>query len=134
MATGAISPGRMRFCLEVVDAVRRAVGSGPTVGIRLSADELVPGGLGLDESRAIVRRLEATGQLDFVDVSAGTDSDLMSLAEHIPSMYFPPANLVHFAAAIKPVTAAPGLLCGGDPRSRRRRGNRRAAARPTWWA
>ncbi len=82
------------------------------MGIRLSADELVPGGLGLDESRAIVRRLEATGQLDFVDVSAGTDSDLMSLAEHIPSMYFPPANLVHFAAAIKPVTRLP-VFCAG---------------------
>ena len=104
--------GRMRFCLEVVDAVRRAAGSGATVGIRLSADELVPGGLGLDESRAIVRRLEASGQLDFVDVSAGTDSDLMSLAEHIPSMYFPPANLVRFAAAIKPVTRLP-VFCAG---------------------
>ena len=59
-----------------------------------------------------MRRLEATGQLDFVDISAGTDSDLMSLAEHIPSMYFPPANLVHFAAAIKPVTRLP-VFCAG---------------------
>jgi mycofactocin system FadH/OYE family oxidoreductase 2 len=104
--------GRMRFGLEVVGAVRGAVGPELTVGIRLSADELVPGGLGLDESRAIVRRLEATGELDFVDVSAGTDSDLMSLAEHIPSMYFPPANLVRFAAAIKPATRLP-VFCAG---------------------
>jgi mycofactocin system FadH/OYE family oxidoreductase 2 len=104
--------GRMRFGLEVVGAVRRAVGPDLTVGIRLSADELVPGGLGLDESRAIVRRLEATGELDFVDVSAGTDSDLMSLAEHIPSLYFPPANLVRFAAAIKPATRLP-VFCAG---------------------
>jgi dimethylglycine catabolism A len=104
--------GRMRFCLEVVDAVRRAVGRDYALGIRLSADELVPGGLGLEESRAIVRRLEVTGSLDFVDVSAGTDSDLMSLAEHIPSMYFPPANLVSFAAAIKPMTGLP-VFCAG---------------------
>ena len=104
--------GRLRFGLEVVDAVRRAVGHDYTLGIRLSADELVPGGLGLDESREVVRRLTATAQLDFIDVSAGTDADLMSLAQHIPSMYFPPANLVHFAAAIKPVTSLP-VFCAG---------------------
>ncbi len=111
-AYGGDLAGRMRFALEVVEAVRRAAGREYTVGIRLSADELVPGGLGLDETRAIVRRLEATGQLDFFDVSGGTDADLMSLAEHIPSMYFPPANLVHLAAAIKPVTGLP-VCCAG---------------------
>jgi mycofactocin system FadH/OYE family oxidoreductase 2 len=111
-AYGGDLAGRLRFALEVIDAVRGAVGRDYTVGIRLSADELVPGGLALDETREMVRRLEATGQLDFVDVSAGTDADLMSLAEHIPSMYFPPANLVHFAAAIKPVTRLP-VFCAG---------------------
>jgi mycofactocin system FadH/OYE family oxidoreductase 2 len=111
-AYGGDLAGRMRFMLEVVDAVRAAVGRDYTLGIRLSADELVPGGLTLDETRAIVRRLEATGHLDFMDVSAGTDADLMSLAQHIPSMYFPPANLVHFAAAIKRVTALP-VGCAG---------------------
>jgi mycofactocin system FadH/OYE family oxidoreductase 2 len=109
--------GRLRFCREVVAAVRRAVGGDHTVGIRLSADELIPGGLALDETRDVVRRLEADGQLDFVDVSAGTDADLMSLATHIPSMYFPPANLVPLAAAIKRVTALPVFCAGGirDP-------------------
>jgi mycofactocin system FadH/OYE family oxidoreductase 2 len=104
--------GRLRFALEVGDAVRRAVGPDYTLGMRISADELVPGGLGLDETREVVRRLEAAGQLDFVDVSGGTDADLMSLAEHIPSMYFPPANLVHLAAAIKHVTRLP-VACAG---------------------
>jgi mycofactocin system FadH/OYE family oxidoreductase 2 len=109
--------GRMRFGLEVVDAVRRAVGPDYTLGIRLSADELIPGGLTLEESREIVRRLEATGLIDFVDVSAGTDADLMSLAQHIPSMYFPPGNLVVFAAGIKGATRLPVFCVGGirDP-------------------
>jgi mycofactocin system FadH/OYE family oxidoreductase 2 len=104
--------GRLRFGLEVVAATRRAVGADYTVGIRLSADELIPGGIGLEETREVVRRLEASGQVDFVDVSAGTDADLMSLAEHIPSMYFPPANLVRFAAAIKQTARLP-VFCAG---------------------
>jgi mycofactocin system FadH/OYE family oxidoreductase 2 len=114
---GGSLEGRMRFCLEVVDAVRRAVGLDFLVGIRLSADELIPGGLTLDESREIARRLEGTGKIDFLDVSAGTDADLMSLALHIPSMYVPPGNLVHFAAAIKRVTSLPVFCVGGirDP-------------------
>src|SRR5262245_52271387 len=110
--------GRLRFALEVVDAVRRAAGRDYTVGIRLSADELVPGGISVEASREIARRLERTGQLDFLDVSAGTDADLMSLARHIPSMYFPPGNLVEFAAALKAVTSLP-VFCAGairDPR------------------
>ena len=109
--------GRLRFCLEVVDAARRAVGPDYTLGIRFSADELVPGGLTLDEGREIARRLERTGQLDFLDVSGGTDADLMSLALHIPPMYVPPGNLVHLAAAIKRVTSLPVFCVGGirDP-------------------
>jgi mycofactocin system FadH/OYE family oxidoreductase 2 len=108
---------RLRFCLEVVDAVRRAVGTDFVVGMRISGDELVPGGLTLTDSCAIVQRLEQTRQIDFIDVSGGTDGDLMSLALHIPSMYVPPGNLVPLAAAVKQVTKLPVFCVGGirDP-------------------
>jgi mycofactocin system FadH/OYE family oxidoreductase 2 len=116
-AYGGGLDGRLRFCLEVIDAARRGVGPDYTLGIRLSADELVPGGLSLDETREIARRLEATGRLDFLDVSGGTDADLMSLSQHIPPMYVPPANLVYLAAAIKRVVGLPVFCVGGirDP-------------------
>ena len=109
--------GRMRFCLEVVDAVRRAAGTDFLLGIRISGDELIPGGLTLDESCEIARRLENTGQIDFIDVSGGTDGDLMSLALHIPSMYVPEGNLVHLAAAVKSAVKLPVFCVGGirDP-------------------
>ncbi len=108
---------RLRFCLEVVDAVRCAVGADFVVGMRISGDELIPGGLTLTDSCAIVQRLERTRQIDFIDVSGGTDGDLMSLALHIPSMYVPPGNLVPLAAAVKRVTKLPVFCVGGirDP-------------------
>ena len=108
---------RMRFCLEVVHAVRRAVGTDFLLGIRISGDELVSNGLTLDESCEIARRLESTGQIDFIDVSGGTDGDLMSLALHIPSMYVPEGNLVHLAAAVKRTVKLPVFCVGGirDP-------------------
>jgi len=59
---GGSFENRMRFCLEVVAAVRRAVGSGFTLGVRLNADEMHPqGGLTLEDAKTIAKRLEATG-------------------------------------------------------------------------
>ncbi len=116
-AYGGGLDGRLRFCLEVLEAVRRAVGHNYTVGIRLSGDELIPGGIALSETCEVARRLEASGLVDFLDISGGTDADLMSLAEHIPPMYIPPGNLVHLAAAVKEVTRLPVFCVGGirDP-------------------
>ncbi|MBI1845926.1 MAG: FAD-dependent oxidoreductase, partial [Candidatus Rokubacteria bacterium] len=61
---------RLRFPLEVVVAVRQAVGPDVPVLYRLSADEHVPGGLTIDDTCRIVPRLERAG-VDLFDVSAG---------------------------------------------------------------
>jgi 2,4-dienoyl-CoA reductase (NADPH2) len=52
---------RMRFPLEVVAAVRRAVGEEFPVGYRFLADECVPGGLTLDETVPFARELVRAG-------------------------------------------------------------------------
>ena len=61
---------RLRFPLEVIAAVREAVGPEVPVLYRLSADEHVDGGLTLEDVCRIVPRLEAAG-VDLLDVSAG---------------------------------------------------------------
>ena len=66
--------GRMRFCVEVLQAVRAAAGSGIAVGVRLVGDEETRDGSGLgpDDAAEIAARLEAAGLVDFVNVSVGT--------------------------------------------------------------
>jgi 2,4-dienoyl-CoA reductase-like NADH-dependent reductase (Old Yellow Enzyme family) len=66
--------GRMRFCVEVLRAVRAAVGSAVAVGVRLVGDEETRDGSGLgpEDAGEIAARLEAAGLVDFVDVSVGT--------------------------------------------------------------
>jgi 2,4-dienoyl-CoA reductase-like NADH-dependent reductase (Old Yellow Enzyme family) len=66
--------GRMRFCIEVLQAVRAAVGDGMAVGVRLVGDEETPDGSGIgpDDAAEIAARLEAAGLVDFVNVSVGT--------------------------------------------------------------
>ncbi|HWE13753.1 MAG TPA: hypothetical protein VG365_09590, partial [Solirubrobacteraceae bacterium] len=62
---------RLRFPLQVLEAVRGAAGDRMAVGARLSADELVPGGLGVAECGHIARRLHDAGLVDFVSLVLG---------------------------------------------------------------
>ena len=66
--------GRMRFAVEVLGAVRHAVGSSVAVGLRLVGDEEQWDGSGLkpDDCAEIAGQLEALGLVDFLDVSVGT--------------------------------------------------------------
>jgi 2,4-dienoyl-CoA reductase-like NADH-dependent reductase (Old Yellow Enzyme family)/thioredoxin reductase len=61
---------RLRFPLEVIAAVRAAVGPAVPLLYRLSADEHVEGGLRVDDLCRIVPHLERAG-VDALDVSAG---------------------------------------------------------------
>ncbi|RJQ57480.1 MAG: FAD-dependent oxidoreductase [Desulfobacteraceae bacterium] len=61
---------RMRFPLEVVAAVRKAVGTDFPIAYRLSGDEYIDGGLNLEEAVPFAKKLEEAG-VDLIDVSAG---------------------------------------------------------------
>ena len=96
---------RLRFCLEVIDSVRRATGPDFTLGVRLNADEMHPrGGLTLDDAKKIAVRLEETNQLDFMDLSLGTFYNLF-LVEG--SMHTPLAYTVPLASGIRSVIDLP---------------------------
>jgi 2,4-dienoyl-CoA reductase-like NADH-dependent reductase (Old Yellow Enzyme family)/thioredoxin reductase len=71
---------RLRFPLEVITAVREAVGPGVPLLYRVSADEHVPGGLTLEDACRIAPRLEAAG-IDALDVSAGIYESAVWIAQ-----------------------------------------------------
>lgn len=97
---GGSMDNRMRLTLRIIDAVRAAVGEEVPVGVRLSGDEFVEGGLTLEETQEIARRLEATGKVDYISVSQCTYATIYTL---IPEMSFPPACFVYLAAGIRDV-------------------------------
>jgi len=102
---GGSFENRLRFCLEVIDAVRQAVGGDFTLGIRLNADEMHPkGGLTLEDTKKIAASLEAAGQLDFMDLSLGTFHNLY-LVEG--SMHTPLAYTVPLSVGIRSVVNLP---------------------------
>ncbi|MDA8137436.1 MAG: NADH:flavin oxidoreductase [Desulfobacteraceae bacterium] len=69
-AYGGDATRRQRFGLEVVAQVKAAIGGMP-VGYRLLADEWLPEGLHLEESRPFARSLEKAG-IAYISVMGGT--------------------------------------------------------------
>jgi len=108
-AYGGSLENRMRFALEVIAAVRAEVGRDFTLGIRLCGDELIPAGLTLEDVREIARRLEATGQLDFINTSVGEFHNLYMVEG---SMHTPPGYQLFVSAGIREVVKLP-VFCTG---------------------
>lgn len=83
---GGSIENRLRFPLQVVDAVRKAVGDDFTVGVCLCSDEKFYGGLTTEETVPMAQALEATGAVDFINVAVGTyyNLHLIMPSQHIP--------------------------------------------------
>ncbi|MCX8474639.1 MAG: FAD-dependent oxidoreductase [Sphingomonas sp.] len=62
---------RLRFLVEVIEAIREACGRDFLLGLRLSADEEIADGLELPDTRRIVEALAARHPVDYLSVTLG---------------------------------------------------------------
>jgi len=92
---------RMRFGLDVLAAVRRAVGPDFIVGVRMVGDEQREDGLNQEEGLEIARRLAATGQVDFLNVIRGHIDTDEGLSHVIPNMGVPAGPHLELAGLIR---------------------------------
>src|SRR5262249_15312906 len=106
---GGSLDNRMRFSLEVLEAVRGAVGRDFVVGARVSGDDAMPEGLHADDLLEIITRLDRTGSLDYFTVTGGTISTFRSRGYNNPSAYYGLGPFVHPAARIRAAVPAPGV-------------------------
>lgn len=98
---GGSFDNRLRFAFEVLSAVRQRVGPELIVGVRFSADELVPGGLTREDGLEIARRLKASGMVDFINVIRGHIDTDAGLTDVIPIQGMPSAPHLDFAGEIR---------------------------------
>jgi len=101
---GGTLENRMRFPLEVFDALRAAVPDDTPVGIRISATDWVDGGWDIEQSVAFAQELQRRG-CAFIDVSSGGLSPL----QEIP---VGPGYQVAFADRIRRETGLPTIAVG----------------------
>jgi 2,4-dienoyl-CoA reductase-like NADH-dependent reductase (Old Yellow Enzyme family)/thioredoxin reductase len=72
-AYGGSPERRARFALEMLTETRRRVGDKLAIEYRISAEELAPGGMNLDDTIEFVRMIQ--NKIDLVHVSLGTIGD-----------------------------------------------------------
>ncbi len=98
---GGTLDNRLRFAFEVLTAVRQRVGPELIVGVRFSADELLPGGVTRGQGLEIARRLKASGMVDFINVIRGHIDTDAALTDVIPIQGMPSAPHLDFAGEIR---------------------------------
>jgi 2,4-dienoyl-CoA reductase-like NADH-dependent reductase (Old Yellow Enzyme family)/thioredoxin reductase len=98
---------RTRFALEVMAAIREAGEGRLAVGARLSADELVPGGLGPRDCAEVADELHRAGLVDFVSLALGHSAYPRGSTWIAPPPPAPPDAIVDPAAAVR--RSVPGL-------------------------
>ena len=101
---GGSLENRMRFPLEVFDAVRAAFPADKPVGVQVSATDWVEGGWDVAQTIAFAQALKKRG-VDWIDVSSGGVSPLQKITVG-------PGYQVPFAQAVKEATGVNTIAVG----------------------
>ncbi|MCM8711204.1 FAD-dependent oxidoreductase [Clostridium sp. SYSU_GA19001] len=96
---GGSFENRARFCIELLDAVRKRVGEDFIIEYRISADELVEGGMKVDEVIEFVKLIK--DKIDILHVSVGMLPNPFTIQYMIQPLYIPYMPNIHFAEKIK---------------------------------
>jgi len=106
---------RSRLIIAVCDAIRKEVGPGFPIEIRLSGSECYDGGFGIEDGIAIAKQLE--NHVDLLHISAGNHEVEEVFAITHPSMFTEDGCNVKYAAEIKKHVKTPVATVGAldDP-------------------
>ena len=102
---------RATFLMEVLQAVRNALGPDLIMGSRLY-DDLVDYSIGFEDLKTIARLLDASGLLDYLNVWTGNLQGELSNRYHVPPYYAQPGGFVWRAEEIKKLVSLPVIGTG----------------------
>jgi 2,4-dienoyl-CoA reductase (NADPH2) len=100
--------GRARFCLEIVESIRRCAGDDFAIVWRLNGDDAVPGGFGIAEATRVSQWLADAG-VAAISVSAGT---WHTLHVTLAPMSAPRGQMLPLAGSIKRAIDIPVIAVG----------------------
>ena len=107
---GGSLENRMRFLLLCIDEIRKNVGKGFPIEVRISGSERTPGGYELDTGIEIAKALD--GKVDLIHVSAGTQQVEYSCVKMHPGPFETDMENVGLAAEIKRHVKTPIVTVG----------------------
>ena len=111
-AYGGSFEKRLRFLTDLLAIVRKTLGEGPVLGIRISADEVEPGGLDQGEVIAVCKALKALGAIDYVNTTYGSMQGLGGSVHVVPPMEIPHAYVAPQAGTLRAAVGLPVFVAG----------------------
>ena len=99
---GGSLENRTRFAVELINGVKAAAGDDFVVGIKLSVDEYIQGGLDLEATQAIVEHLTRVARPDYIATGQGNFSP--SLEKHVPDLHFEDLQFSHLPRGVREVS------------------------------
>jgi mycofactocin system FadH/OYE family oxidoreductase 2 len=107
---GGSLENRLRFPLRVLRAVRAVLRADHVLGVRLSGEELIPGGMTASAMKEVARRVAGALAIDYVSVSVGSHPTRHMM---VPPMAIPPGYQVRLAQEIKETLPSIPVSCVG---------------------
>jgi 2,4-dienoyl-CoA reductase-like NADH-dependent reductase (Old Yellow Enzyme family)/thioredoxin reductase len=107
---GGSLENRAKFAIQVLNAIRKRVGGRLALEYRISADEMVKGGMGPEETIEFVKMIE--DKIDLLHVSAGILADPKVIPHMIQPTYWPHEYNVHYAERFKKALKVPIVTVG----------------------
>jgi len=107
---GGSLENRARLLLEIVAAVREAIGRDLALGVRLCGDELIDGGTTIDDAVEVARLVEAQGLTDYINTSIGVATASLFMIE--ASMAVPPGYALFIPSALRKAVDLPVVGVG----------------------
>lgn len=107
---GGTLENKARILVEIVDAVREAIGRDMALGVRLCGDEFIDAGITIDEAVATAGIVEATGKVDYINTSIGVATATLFMIE--ASMHIPPGYALFIPSAIREAVQLPVVGVG----------------------
>ncbi|MDE3764520.1 NADH:flavin oxidoreductase [Sinorhizobium meliloti] len=104
---GGSLDNRMRFCFDVLKAIRARVGDEFILGVRYTADECLPGGTDKAEGLEISKRLKESGLIDYLNIIRGHIDTDPGLTDVIPIQGMANSPHLDFAGEIRAATNFP---------------------------
>ncbi|HUJ68459.1 MAG TPA: FAD-dependent oxidoreductase [Syntrophorhabdales bacterium] len=107
---GGSFENRSKFAIQVLTAIRKKVGDKLALEYRISADEMVEGGMTPEETIRFVKLIE--DKIDLLHVSAGLLADPKVIPHMIQPTYWPHEYNVHYASQFKKALKVPIVTVG----------------------
>jgi 2,4-dienoyl-CoA reductase (NADPH2) len=101
---GGSFENRMRFVHLVIEAMRSVTPGGFALGVRLSGEEDIPGGMGIEDCVRIAEDLAALGGVDYFSITHGTRGT------YVKDSTGPDAVAVPSASRVRAATGLPTLV------------------------